>query len=104
MITSNLQMRKLRLTNINRLPLATQLIGGTEISSQVLLTSKLMYAPSTSYHVLLKHHLLRLHYIHCIILQRFCCKKKVIGEKKEYSLQVYLCIKCQVSPAYVASS
>lgn len=92
MITSNLQMRKLRLTNINRLPLATQLIGGTEISSQVLLTSKLMYAPSTSYHVLLKHHLLRLHYIHCIILQRFCCKKKKLWGKKKNILYTYICV------------
>ena len=55
-------MRKLKLTDINRLSIVTQSVDEIEISSQISLSSKPTYAPSTSYHVLLSHHLLKLHW------------------------------------------
>ena len=89
-ITSNLQTRKLRFRDIKILTMVTQLIHETAISSQVSLTSELMYAPSTGYHVLLSHQL----FTRFTFIRLFCNfsvtkKKKVMGEK-EYSY-VYLC-------------
>ena len=82
MIASNLQTRKLRFRDIKISTMITQLIHETTISSQVSLTAELMFAPSTGYHVLLSHQLLKLFTFIALFCNFSVAKKKVMGEKE----------------------
>ena len=100
MITSNLQMRKLRFRDIKILTMVTQLIHETEISSHLSLTSELMYAPSTGYHVLLSHQLLKLFTFIALFCNLCCKKKKMLWVKKN----ILMFTSVQISLVYIVRS
>ena len=97
MITSNLQTRKLRFRDIKILTMVTQLIHETAISSQVSLTSELMDAPSTGYHVLLSHQVFKLFTFVVLFCNFSVAKKKKLWVKK--NILMFTCV--QVSLVYI---